>query len=575
MKKRVLSLFLVIILILSVATGCSGGDGASSTMADTVIMGTIYTVDKADSTAEAIAIKDGVFSYVGDKEGVQEFIGDETEVIELEDGMAMPGFFEGHGHGHEGGVGSLFEVALYADTSIEAYAKSIEAFIKANPDIEFLSGGGWLNGYCPVGGPTKDVLDKISTEIPIVLDSGDHHSLWVNSKAMEMAGITADTPDIEGGVIERDPVTKEPTGTFRETSRVLLDGVIPDYTVEQYKEGILAYQEEAIQYGLTSYFEPMVNLSGGPNLLQAYNELDADNALKMTVFGGYQIMPDKEPLAEVDKCVKLKEEAKGGNFEMTAIKVLVDGVVEGKTAYLLEDYASDPGFKSEPLWPQDLLNQVCEKADKAGIQVHTHAIGDAATKMTLDAYAFAAEKNGTVENRHAITHLQLVAPEDIARMAELKVVASTNPYWFCKEPAYFYELEVPYLGEDRANAEYPMKSFFDAGIIVASASDYPVTMPAMPLDAIQKGITRCSLDGDQATLQNPGERVSIAQMLRSVTINGAYQNFAEDRIGSIEVGKNADVVILNQNLVKIDPSAIMNTKILKTIFQGNTVYEGK
>lgn len=573
MKRRIFSLVLVLVLLVTVATGCGGGD--SKEVADTVVLGNIYTVDEEGTTVEAAAIKDGVFCYVGDEEGVQSFIGDKTEVIKLDKGMAMPAFFEGHGHGHEGGVGKLYEVALYDGVSVDDYSKSITAFVKENPDIKFLTGGGWLNGYCPTGGPTKDVLDKISNDIPIVLDSGDHHSLWVNSKAMELAGITAETPDVPGGVIERDPVTKEPTGTFRETARTLLDGVIPDYTVEQYKEGIMAYQDEATQYGIASYFEPMVNLSGGPNLLQAYNELDADNKLKMQVFGGYQLMPDKEPLTELDKVVSLKEEAKGGKFEITAVKILIDGVVEGETAYLLEDYASKPGFKGEPLWPQDILEEVCVKADKLGIQLHTHAIGDAAVKMTLDAYEVAAEENGTVENRHAITHLQIVAPEDIQRMADLKVVASTNPYWFCKEPAYFYELEVPFLGEDRANNQYPMKSFFDAGVVVSAASDYPVTMPAMPLDAIQKGITRCSLDGDQATLQNPNERVTMEQMIKSMTINGAYENFAEDRIGSVAVGKSADLVILDQNLLDIDPFDIVKTNIVKTIAQGVVVYDGK
>lgn len=572
MKKRILPLVLACMMIIVAFTGCSGG-GDSDKSADTVIKGTIYTVDKNKTVAEAMAIKDGLITYVGDLAGVEEFVGDATEVIELDGGMAMPGFFEGHAHGHQGGIGMLYEVALYEDTSMEEYAASIKAFVKENPDIKFLKGGGWLNGYAPTGGPTKDVLDEISKDIPIALDSGDHHSLWVNSKTMELAGVTKDTPDVPGGVIERDPVTKEPTGTFRETARELLDGVIPDYTVEQYKEGIMAYQDMVIEFGMTSYFEPMVNLGGSKNLLTAYTELDEENALKMKVYGGYMLMAEQDPLAAIDDAVAFKEDNKGGNFEITAFKILVDGVVEGETAYLLEDYSSRPGFKSDPLWPQDLLNQVCEKADKAGMQIHTHAIGDAAVRMTVDAYEYVAEKTGKTDSRHAITHLQIVDPAEIKRMEELNIVASVNPYWFCKEPAYFYELEVPFLGEERANKEYPMKSFFDAGVVVASASDFPVTMPSMPLDAIQKGVTRTSLDGDAETLQNPDERITIEQMLESITINCAYQNFAEDVTGSLEVGKEADIVILDKNLLEIEPSKIIDTKILRTISQGKTVFK--
>ncbi|QOX63049.1 amidohydrolase [Anoxybacterium hadale] len=573
MSKKLFSILLVLLMIAGAFGGCGGaGKAETAEAADTVIIGTIYTADDADTIAKAAAIKDGVYLSVGTEEDIQKYIGDDTEVIRLESGMAMPAFFDAHAHGHEGGVGMLFEVALYEDTSMEEYTKSIRAFIDQNPDVEFLTGGGWVNGYCPPGGPTKEVLDEISSDIPIVINSGDHHSVWANSKAMELAGITADTADVPGGVIERNPATGEPSGTFRENAIALFESSIPDYTVEQYKEGILAYQQEVLTYGITAYYEPMVNLGGSGNLLKAYNELDQEKALKIRVYGGYQILPDLNPMAEVEQCAALKEEAKGGDFEITGIKVLVDGVVEGKTAYLLEDYTSDPGFKGEPLWEQEPLNQAFAKADKLGLQIHTHAIGDAAVKMTIDAYAYAAEKNGSRENRHAITHLQVVDPADIKRMADLKIVAVTNPYWFCKEPGYFYELEMPYLGEARANAEYPMKSFFDEGVVVSAASDYPVTIPSIPLADIQTGITRCDRMGDPATLQNPEQRVTLVQMLRANTINAAYQNFAEDQLGSVEAGKKADLIILDKNLFDTDPFKISDVTVLKTIMGGNTVF---
>lgn len=573
MKRKIVSILLILLLAITILSGCDSQK--DSKMADTVVLGTIYTADDKDSVVQAVAMKDGVYQYVGDEKGVKAYTGENTKVIKLEDGMAMPSFFESHGHASSGGMGKLFEVDMSSGKSVDDYVKIINAFLQENPEMKFLKGAGWVNGYCPKGGPTKDVLDKISTKIPIVILSSDHHSIWANSKAIELAGVTASTPDVPGGVIERDPVTKAPTGTFRENANGLIAKVIPDYSVEQYKEGILAYQNEVKEYGITSVFDPMLNIGESENLFKAYNELDKSNQLKMKVYAGWQISQDKDPLNELDKVAKLKEESKGGNFELTSIKLFTDGVIEGKTAYLLDDYANTPGFKGVALWKQDLLNQVCAKADKLGLQIHTHAIGDAAVKMAIDAYEYVAKVNGTTDNRHAITHLQVVDPADFKRMADLKIVAVTNAYWYCKEPGYFNEVEVPYLGEAKANKEYPQKSFFDAGVVVSTASDYPVTLPPRPLEAIQKGITRTNLEGDQNTLLGPEEKVNITQMMRSTTMNGAYQNFAEDKIGSIEVGKDADMIILDKNIMKIDPYEISKTNVLKTIFDGKVIYEKK
>lgn len=572
--KKYFALLLMLMLAITSITGCGSGGQSDSEVADTVIMGTIYTVDGEESVASALAIKDGRYVYVGDEEGVQAFIGDTTEVITLEEELAMPSFTDGHAHGHEGGVGYLFQANLYEATSVEEYVAIVEQFIKDHPDLTFIRGAGWINGYCPPGGPTTAMLDAIDTDLPIALVSGDHHSYWANSKALELAGVDANTPEVPGGVIERD-AKGNPTGTFRELAQDLITSIIPNYTVEEYKAGILAYQEEVASYGITAYWEPMVNLDGTPNLLRAYNELDEEGKLLIRVYGGYMILDGQNALNEVDVCKGIIDSSAGGDFEVNAIKILVDGVVEGKTAYLLDDYADTPGFRGEALWEQDSLNKMFAKADSLGVTVHTHAIGDAAVRMTVDACEYAYEQNGDMGNRHAITHLQVVDPADIKRMADLNMVASANAYWFCKEPGYFYELETPYLGADRANKEYPMKSFFDAGIYVATASDFPVTIPSMPLGAIQTGVTRCDRFGDPETLQNPEERVTVAQMIASTTINCAYQLFMEEEFGSIEVGKSADLIILDRNLLEIDPFEIGETTVLRTFLKGNTIFSAQ
>ncbi len=554
---------------LGTFTGCGGSKDA-----DVVVKGNLYTGNEDAPWAEAAVIKDGTYTYVGDAAGAEDYIGDDTKVIETGDGMAMPSFMESHAHGHQGGVGNLFEVNLYEDTSMEEYQKTIRTFVKEHPDMEFINGAGWINGYCPEGGPTAGLLDEACKDIPVVLVSGDHHSYWLNSKALEMTGVTKDTKDVSGGVIERDK-DGNPTGTFREKADSLVTKIIPEYTVEQYKQGILNYQNEAKSYGITAYLEPMVNLAGGPNLLEAYNQLDEDGELLLRVYGGYQILATNDPMGELEKAAKLAEESKGGDFELTTVKFLVDGVVEGKTAYLLDGYADDPDYKGEVLWEQEDLNKACAKADELGLQLHTHAIGDGAVQMTVDAYDYVEKTNGEKDRRTAITHLQVVKDQDIKRMADLKVIAAANPYWFYKEPGYFEELELPYLGKERANNEYPMKAFFDAGITVTCASDYPVTMPAKPLEAIQAGVTRCNMEGDKATLLGADQKVTVEQMIKAATINGAYEYFAEDTYGTIEEGKSADLILLEQDITKVDPVTIHSTKVLKTLLKGKTIYEEK
>ncbi|MEI0549195.1 amidohydrolase family protein [Brachyspira intermedia] len=568
MNKK--TLLPIILLILSfIVIGCNGG----SKYADTVITGTIYTSEADKKIVNAIAIKDGVYQYVGDEEGVKEFIGDNTEVINLESGMAMPSFFEAHAHTAKGGLLKLYQVQLYSGKSVDDYANNIRDFYEKNKNVTVLRGRGWNNGYAPVTGPTKDVLDSITSEIPIVMTSEDGHAVWVNSKAMEIAGVNADTPDVEGGVIERDPVTKEPTGTFREKAADLITQKIPDFGVEEYKNAILAYQDEVLSYGITSVFEPGINTVGpSDNFFTALNELDKNNELKLNFFVGYSLYNTDNPKEKFDKISQLRKDVNGNKFKMTTLKIFADGVVEGKTAYLLDDYASDSGFKGYKLWEQDSLNDVYLNAQKLGLQIHVHSIGDAAARQAIDAFEYLKDTTGETNKRHAITHLQVVHKDDIKRMGELNIVAVANPYWFFKEDGYYYELELPYLGE-RAEHEYPMKDLFDAGCVVSLASDYPVTVPPRPLDGIQIGATRMNLEGEADSLLGADQIVSVEQMMDSATINGAYQNFAEDTLGSIKVGKKADFIILDQNILEIVPTDITKTKVLKTYIDGKLVYQ--
>jgi predicted amidohydrolase YtcJ len=337
-------------------------------------------------------------------------------------------------------------------------------------------------------------------------------------------------------------------------------------------------------YGITLVFDPLLYVGGVG--AQAYEELAQEGLLTMRVRGALEMLPEDDVETTVAAFAAERAQHTTPYFQTPAVKFFADGVVEGHTAYLEEpyadalEYAGDADYRGEPIWPLDDLAAAFTAVDAAGFQIHVHSIGDAATTDTLDGLAAAQAANGSCDWRPGITHLQLVDPADIGRMADLGVVAVPQPYWFLKDDYYTY-LQLPYLGLPRADEEYPMKSFFDAGVHVASASDFPVTWPPDPLDAIQTGVMRWHPDWvwespAPPSLEGvlwPEERVTVEQMIRSFTIEGAYSNFLECDTGSIEVGKSADLIVLNRDITKCDPEQIgTTTQVLMTMFEGERVY---
>jgi hypothetical protein len=251
----------------------------------------------------------------------------------------------------------------------------------------------------------------------------------------------------------------------------------------------------------------------------------------------------------------------------------VDGVIEGGTAYLLEPYAHQPDFRGEPIWDPELLKETCVILDQEQIQIHLHVIGDAAARITLDALELTLDKNGKWDSRHSITHLHLIDPDDIGRFKDLDIVGLPQPFWF-KVDDYYQELALPYLGKERADKQYPMQSLIDSGVVMASGSDFPVTIPFDPLIAIQTGITRSTPKKTGGDVLWPEECSNLEDMIRSFTYNGAYANFLENEVGSLEVGKKADLIILEKNLFEIPVEQIAEVKILLTMVEGNVVYQG-
>lgn len=528
--------------------------------------GAIYTVDRRNKWVQSMVISGSKISFVGSNADAEKLIDADTEVVDLGGKLVLPGFIDAHSHPSHA-MDYFGNISLYELTSLDEYRQEIVRFVKNNADRNVFRGRGWSDKLFPKTGPSKSILDELIPDRPVALVSYDGHSLWVNSYALERAQVTVDTPDPDGGVIERELESGEPSGTLRETAMNLITRVLPDYSLDERVNTLLAYQEMALGAGVTMTHDAMLNGKS----IAAYQQLQADGNLGMRFRGSITIQPDLPVSEQIAAVLDQRAVNLHSRFQTNTAKIFVDGVIEGGTGFLLEPYEHKPDFLGVPIWSTDLLNEVVAALDKENIQVHMHVIGDAAARIALDAFEIAQQANGRRDSRHLMTHLQLVAPEDIQRFNQLGVVGVPNPYWF-KVDDYYHTLALPYLGKTRADRQYPLKSFFEADVVMASASDFPVTIPFDPLIGIQLGITRAELGGSSAEVLWPEEKASLDQMIASFTYHGAYANFLEEDIGSLEAGKEADFIILDRNLFELPEAEIADTRVLHTYVAGQEAF---
>lgn len=563
------------------------GTARAAEEADTLfINGIVYTVDEADSIAEALAVKEGRIIFVGSAKEAEAFKGPKTEVVDLQGGMLLPGFVDTHIHTPGSLLPHLFDFSLLGIYSAEATLEAITQVVKHYPDKKAYYGFGYptnaFSGEEAGKGPKKERLDAICADKPIIIFSNDGHSLWLNSKAFEVSGITKDTQPREGGIIEKDEKTGELWGVVKETAMAQTTPIV--FTRENLLHTLQDFQTLMNSLGYTGIqsiaaFVPAF----GPVPWEALAELDKDNSLTLKVHGSHCIVATDNVDEEIAKAKKLREQYNNEFLSMNMIKFFADGVVDTRTAFLKEPYLDNPENRGNPGWVPDALNAAYAKVNSAGFQIHTHSIGDAATSMVLDGYEYARANSPKGDYRNTITHLQLVDPKDIPRFKELSVIASVQPYWHMKQPDFYEPVEKAALGE-RAEAEYPMKSFFDAGVTVTSSSDSPVTDDPNPMFAIQVAVTRNLLGGkeygvpditdpDDATyLLGAKERPSVAQMIRSFTASSAYTVFAEKETGSLEAGKWADLAVLDKNILECPVLEIHKAKVKRTYVNGSLVY---
>ena len=567
--------------------------------ADTVLInGKVFSFEEACSADKtAVAIKDGRITAVGYDDEIKKMISQTTEIIDCRGGSILPGLCDAHAHPSTAAnifiSCQLFDITgspeETCDQVILKYTDRIADYCRKHQDYSVIKGNGWnraffMNTCKDKRWPNRHDLDRICPDRPVVIESYCLHSVWVNTKAIELAGISAKTPDPETGEILRE-ADGYPSGIFFDMEAInLIKNNLADYdySVEQYKHTIKRFQRECAScYGITLVNDCMCT----ENAITAYKELAAAGELDMR-FRGVHLLENCSTESIDNIKNRLGRDNVNETFEINTIKVFVEGefvMLEPYSTEFIKEHELEDGYCGQLFFKDDELEEALAECMKTGRQIHIHAMGDGAVHQAVTGLCKAQERTGT-KNRNVIAHLMAISDEDLRLMGENDIMANLQPRWmiYDSDAADNY---VPMFGRDRALELYPCKRFYDAGCQVAYGTDFPVTPPPNPFHGIQCAVTRSVFRGDAAEYEaykgtvlgpedNPcKECVSLKTAVKSNSWAGAYQNFLEDITGSIEVGKSADIAVINCDIESINIDEIYSVEVDTTIFRGETVYK--
>ncbi|MDA1352767.1 MAG: amidohydrolase [Proteobacteria bacterium] len=540
--------------------------------ADLILQGAkVYTFDKQRSWAEAVAIKDGKIVYVGNQAGANAYRGDKTKLADLKGKMLLPAFQDTHIHPIAGGL-AYDECPLFDLKTLEQVLSTIKDCANKYPDKDYIIAKGWTWGIFGITQPNKKLLDNIDTQRPIITEDADGHTLWVNSAALALGGVTATSSVPEGGAIGKDVKTGEPIGTLMEGPAMgLIYEQLPATTIEQETAALLFTQSYLHSLGITAIQDAFIEMpDSNPNKsLQAYAALRDSGKLKLRVSAALGWKPGKG-VQQIETMMKAREQFSNGRLRVNSVKFWADGIIETHTALLLEPYSDQPDVRGFLMMPLKEIEEGTQQLDAKGFQLHIHAIGDGTVRMALNVFENAREVNGVRDARHLTHHTQLIHPDDIPRFGKLDVIAGFSPYWAYADE-YISVINPPQLGAERMSWIYPINGIIKQGGRIAFGSDWSVST-ADPLLAIETAVTRSSPEGESTPPLNPTEAITLEQALAAYTIDAAYTNFIEDETGSIEVGKYADLIILSDNLFDIPVTEISAAKVSATLMEGEVVY---
>lgn len=552
------------------------GNGVAQT-ADTILQNArVYTMNSAQPWAEAVAIRADKILAVGSAKDLEKFHGTSTKVIDADGHLLLPGFTDAHIHFMEGSF-SLTRVHLEDAKSVAEVQKLVKEFADKHPESPWILGRGW--SY-PIFGeaalPDKKYLDEIIPDRPVYLTAFDGHSWWANSKALQLAGITAKTPDPPNGYIVRDPATGEPTGALKEDAADdLVDHIIPLPNRSERLAALRTGMHEANKIGLVRAIcagnlgQGIANDDFGNADL--YDELRKSGELSVRIYYAYALDPHENRDRAFKKIAAARERYHDEWLSAGAVKFYMDGVIESHTAAMLAPYSDDPKFIGAAFWDPAKYKDAVQKLDRQGFQIFTHAIGDKAVRTALDGYQYAAEVNHTHDMRPRIEHIETISEEDIPRFGKLGVIASFQPLHAYPDDDTL-KIWSRNAGPERTQRAWAWHSIESSGGHLAFGSDWPV-VTLNPWYGIQNALTRRTREGDPPGGFVPHERISLEDAIKGYTLGAAYAGRREKTEGSIEPGKVADLIVLSQDLFKIEPNQIANTEVLLTIVGGKIVYQ--
>ncbi len=536
--------------------------------ADLVLTGgRIFTADAARSWAEALAVRDGRIVAIGGDRAVRALAGPRTRVIELRGRTATPGFQDAHAHPIHAGLARI-RCELHGERGLDRYLAVIADYAATHRDSEWILGGGWSMADFPGGLARREDLDRVVPDRPVYLPNRDVHDAWVNSRALELAGIDAGTPDPPDGRIARDP-DGTPSGMLHEGAMDLVGRLAPPTTPDEMRAALLDAQRYLQALGITAWQDAWVTDEDQAT----YLSLAGTGELTARVVGALW-WDRSRGLEQIDELVDRRERGRLGRYSATSVKLMVDGVVEHQTAAMLQPYLGPGGQDTEETGlvfiEPEVLRTATVRLDELGFQPHFHALGDRAVRIALDAVEAARQQNGWSDTRPTLAHLQVVHPDDLPRFRQLGAIPNLQTFWATHE-SQMDELTLPVLGPEVSARQYPMRSLRRHGATLAMGSDWAVSTPD-PLLQIEVAVTRVSVEGRELEPFMPEEALELTDALAAFTAGSAYVNHL-DQTGCLAVGSLADIAILDRDLFDPGAGPIGDARVIGTFVEGESVYE--
>ena len=531
--------------------------------------GKVWTAEPGRPPAQAVAVRGGKVVFVGSDAEAARWKGPKTTVVPLGGRLVTPGFEDAHMH-LMSGARNLERLDLGGETTLAGLSERIRRFAAANPKSPWVVGRGWVYGSFPGGLPTREQLDEVVPDRPAYMDGYDGHTGWANSRALALAGITKETKDPVNGVIVRDPKTGEPTGALKEAAGSLVEDLIPEPTSERHYALLLRALEMLNRDGITAVQDAGWTKEEAERFLPLLERARREGKLTVRVRLGVDVDP-ADPTPGIAEAVRLRKLYPEGPIVFGGVKGYVDGVIEAHTAAMLAPYSDDASLGSgTPRWEKESLDRAVAAADREGLQVWLHAIGDRGIRMALDACEAAAKANGPRDRRHRVEHVEAVSAADAPRFGALGVVAAMQPL-HANPDQNNADVWSKNVGPERESRGFAWRLIENAGGRIAFGSDWPVVTPDV-FRGLYCAVARKTPEGTPAGGWQPQLAVSVESALRHYTVDAAFAGFAEKERGSIAVGKRADLVVLSRDVLSGPPEEILKARALLTLFGGKTVW---